>query len=90
MHTLRVYPSLALRHRSYPRLPPHQHAVVVGVDLEPDYPQQRFQNVSFNDCVSSDNAGLGFSVAFAKLNGSSNAVSVSVRNLTVDGGQGDG
>jgi hypothetical protein len=62
----------------------------LGVDLEPDYPQQRFQNVSFNDCVSNDNAGAGFSVALQRLNGSSQAVSVSVRNLTVDGGQSEG
>ena len=59
-------------------------------DLEPDYPQQNFQNVSFVDCISSNNAGSGFTVAFAKLNASSNAVSVSVRNLTILGGQSEG
>ena len=61
-----------------------------GVDLEPDYPQQNFKNVSFNDCISKDNVGGGFTVAFARLNASSNAVSVAVRNLTIDGGHSEG
>jgi hypothetical protein len=49
------------------------------LDLEPDYPEQRFVNVTFIDNLSRDNAGAGFTVAFAKLNSSSAAVSVSVR-----------
>jgi hyaluronoglucosaminidase len=61
-----------------------------GVDLEPDYPQQNFRNISFNDCVSKDNVGGGFTIAFARLNASSNAVSVAVHNLTIDGGHSEG
>jgi hypothetical protein len=49
------------------------------LDLEPDYPEQRFVNVTFIDNLSRNNAGAGFTVAFAKLNSSSAAVSVSVR-----------
>lgn len=63
---------------------------MAGVDLEPDYPEQNFKNVTFRDCVSQNNNGAGFTVAFAKLNATSDAVSVSVQNLTVDGGASEG
>ena len=46
--------------------------------------------MTFNDCVSSNNAGGGFTVALIKLNGSSNPVSIAVNNMTIDGGQSEG
>jgi hypothetical protein len=63
---------------------------MAGVDLEPDYAEQRFDNITFRDCASLNNHGAGFTVAFARLNASSDPVSVSVQNLTVDGGQSEG
>ena len=61
-----------------------------GLDLEPDYYQQNFQNVTFKDCISSNNAGAGYSVALNKLNSSSNPISILMQNFTVDGGTSEG
>ena len=61
-----------------------------GVDLEPDYPEQNFQNVTFKDCISRDNVGAGFTVALINLNRSSAAVSIALNNVTVDGGYSEG
>ena len=42
------------------------------------------------DCISSDNAGSGFTLSLHQLNASSDAISITVRNLTVAGGQSEG
>ena len=55
------------------------------MDLEPDYPQQNFKNVTFKDCISRNNTGPGFIMALKRLNSSSNPLSINVVNLTVDG-----
>ena len=53
-----------------------------GVDLEPDYPEQNFQNVTFKDCISRDNVGAGFTVALINLNRSSAAVSIALNRTS--------
>ena len=42
------------------------------------------------DCISSDNAGSGFTLSLHQLNASSDAISIAVRNLTIAGGQSEG
>jgi hypothetical protein len=56
-----------------------------GVDLEPDTASESLVNVSFVDCVSQLNAGNQFSLWLANLNGSSEPVSISFTNCTVEG-----
>lgn len=56
-----------------------------GVDLEPDTASESLVNISFVDCVSQFNAGNQFSLWLANLNGSSEPVSISFDNCTVEG-----
>lgn len=56
-----------------------------GVDLEPDTASESLVNISFVDCASQFNAGNQFSLWLANLNGSSEPVSISFKNCTVEG-----
>eukprot|EP01052_Picozoa_sp_SAG31_P024490 SAG31_NODE_2087_length_6484_cov_5.038528_2_plen_234_part_00 len=61
------------------------HPQQAGVDLEPDAASESLVNISFVDCVSKFNAGNQFSAWLAKLNGSSEPVSISFDNCSVEG-----
>ena len=56
-----------------------------GIDIEPDHPTFRLQNISFEDVRCVGNSGQGFEVSPATLNASSAPLSISVRGLYVSG-----
>ena len=56
-----------------------------GVDLEPDIASENLVNISFVDCVAQFNAGNQFQLWLANLNSSSEPVSISFDNCTVEG-----
>lgn len=51
-----------------------------GVDLEPNQPTQRLQNINFNNCKFIGNNHAGFLVAPSKMTSSSTPLSVKVTN----------
>lgn len=52
-----------------------------GVDLEPNSPLHRLENIHFEDSVAEDNAGDGLGVSVVRLDRTSAPVSVTVRNF---------
>jgi hypothetical protein len=63
-----------------------------GIDIEPNYPHNTLDNITFTDCTSINNEGLQVQVGIAKLTGPNPVIpTISVRfyNLVVDGTGGD-
>ena len=56
-----------------------------GLDLEPDYPYQKFINITFRRVESRGNAGCGFSVAPAALNGRAQQISITFEDCIAEG-----
>ncbi len=51
-----------------------------GVDLEPDYSNERLVNINFINCKFSGNDSHGFMLSTGKLNGSSRPISIVIRD----------
>ena len=56
------------------------------VDIEPDHPSYRFINVTFRNCSFLNNQGGGIDLTTAKMDDSSQPISISFDNITVKGG----
>ena len=54
-----------------------------GVDLEPDHPKHRLTNINFTNCKFAGNAGAGFQIGTGKTFGSSQPISITVKNSTL-------
>lgn len=61
-----------------------------GVDLEPNLPNDRLENVVFEDCVFNGNASSGIYLHLHPLNGTTRPISVTFRRCVSRGNDGNG
>lgn len=59
-----------------------------GIDVEPNRPYERIQNIVFRDVISRNNYGSGFEVHVGKFRNSGNEISITYENCRVEGGRG--
>ena len=57
------------------------------MDIEPNDPTAAFGNVSFVDCISSNNSGAAAYVQLKRLNASSSPLKITFQNFTILGGK---
>jgi hypothetical protein len=56
-----------------------------GIDLEPNSPGQRLKNIVIDDCTMLNNGADGFDLSAANLWGSTDTMSITVRNCVMQG-----